>query len=341
MLALAACGAPVTVEWTRPAGAPSYSTPAVAGEALVFGNEAGDVIALNARDGRTLWTFRAQRAVVAGPVVWGGKVLVGSTNYLFYALDLASGAEVWKFPARDRIKGDAAVDESHVYFGSYDGHVYALNADRSVAWVFPEAGSEALVPRDFSYSSPRISQGTLYLGNHDGHLYALSTADGSMRWRFKTEMAITSTPFVDKRRIYFGSNDGKIRAVEDAGSEARLLWAVSTGAAVNAAPRVHEGTLYVGSTDARFYAVDAKSGAVRWTFETEAPLVAGTAVSQGLIFTGGGAHDGRILAFDPGGKLVWSMKTGFKIDSDPVALGDRVYVTGGDGRVYALRVKAR
>ena len=54
----------------------------------------------------------------------------------------------------------------------------------------------------------------MYIGYDDNHLYALNTNTGQEIWRFKTDGDVWSSPAVSDGVVYFGSNDGYLRALE-------------------------------------------------------------------------------------------------------------------------------
>ncbi|HDI23774.1 MAG TPA: hypothetical protein ENF40_00970 [Thermoplasmatales archaeon] len=47
----------------------------------------------------------------------------------------------------------------------------------------------------------------------DNNLYAISAEDGSLIWNFSTNGAIRSSPFVYGDYVFFGSDDGRLYAV--------------------------------------------------------------------------------------------------------------------------------
>jgi len=54
----------------------------------------------------------------------------------------------------------------------------------------------------------------VYVGSYDGYLYALDRKTGAMKWRYRTEKSVRSSPAVDDHAVYFGSMDSKFYAVE-------------------------------------------------------------------------------------------------------------------------------
>ena len=71
-------------------------------------------------------------------------------------------------------------------------------------------------------SSPTVTQNTVYIGSNDHYLYALSVADGTELWKYKTDSRVASSPAVYAGRVYFGSYDGNIYALD--AQTGKLRW---------------------------------------------------------------------------------------------------------------------
>jgi outer membrane protein assembly factor BamB len=65
-------------------------------------------------------------------------------------------------------------------------------------------------------SSPVVAGDKLYFGSSDHYLYALDLATGAVKWKFKSEGRITSSPAVSAGLVYFGSYDANFYAVDAA-----------------------------------------------------------------------------------------------------------------------------
>jgi outer membrane protein assembly factor BamB len=51
---------------------------------------------------------------------------IGSADHYLYVLDADSGMERWKFKTEGAVNSSAVVHCEVVYFGSDDGHLYAV-----------------------------------------------------------------------------------------------------------------------------------------------------------------------------------------------------------------------
>jgi len=178
-----------------------------------------------------------------------------------------------------------------------------------------------------------------------------------VKWRFPTGDRIVSSPVWHEGVVYFGSDDGRVYAVEAASG--RQLWMTATNGPVGSTPAVSGGVVYATSYDGRLYALDARSGARRWTFATggerrfEAKNLHGfqparqtffdpydvylssPAVEGGVVYFGSG--DGRVYAVDgASGRERWHVQTGDVVHASPAVAGGVVYVGSWDGDLYAL-----
>lgn len=266
------------------------------------------------------WTFRTSGQVISSPAVSGGTVYVGSTDGSLYAVDRETGTQKWKFEAKSRIASSPAVAGGLVYFGAYDGNFYAVDAATGqVKWKFKTNGE-----RRFSAK----------------HLDGLQPAAETMPDLWDCYL---SSPAVWNGRVYFGSGDGNVYAL-DAASGA-LKWRFQTGDVVHASPAIADGTVFIGSWDTYFYALDAATGDVRWRFKTgedpanhnQVGIQSSAAVADGMVYFG--CRDSHLYALDEKtGALKWSkFANGTWIIASPAVSGGKVYVTTSDtGELFAL-----
>lgn len=348
LLGMMGCEQPIENVWQYQSFSASHSSPALAGDLIVFGTKSGEVHAVT-KSGSYRWKFATRKEVISAPGVYNDMIFFGSTNHNFYAVDTV-GKPIWKFKTQSRIKGDPLIVGDLVIFGSYDKHLYAVKpVEKTVVWQFPAAepvapatpapeGEEAAAapegeekqaapaidksnwPKDaFAYAKPTIIGDSIVTGNLDGHLYCVETKTGTLKWRWASEGAkegkgITSTVLEKDGILYFGANDGNLYALKAA--DQSVVWKLKTENEINSSPIMdNEGTIYIGGTDNKFYAVDSKTGKVKWTFPTLGPVRSIPALYKNLVLFGAGEGDGHVYAIDKNtGKEFWKFKTGPKSD---------------------------
>ena len=156
-------------------------------EDIYFGSDDNQIRAFTSQ-GVFRWsaTPSPQADIVSSPAVTsdGGTVYVGSTNGRLYALNALNGSENWKYPDPVRtpgdpsqigeVRGDPVIgSDGAIYFGSDDGHLYALNPNGTLRFKYPATGSPIGAVR----SKPAIGpDGIIYFGANDGKFYAINPA---------------------------------------------------------------------------------------------------------------------------------------------------------------------
>ena len=92
------------------------------------------------------------------------------------------------------------------------------------------------------------------------------TALHGIKWKLHTGGPVVASPTLAAGRVYVGSYDGNLYAI-DAASGA-VAWKVDLGARVASSAAVADGTVYVLGYDAKLHALDAATGKSKWTFAT-------------------------------------------------------------------------
>jgi outer membrane protein assembly factor BamB len=156
-------------------------------------------------------------------------------------------------------------------------------------------------------SSPAVTRDRVFIGSSDGHLYALDRATGAVRWKYVAGGSVLSSPAVSGGLVLFAQRNGVLVALDAAKGTRR--WSVRTGAA-RPFPWGREG----------------------WDFYISSPVISGDLV----IFA---AADGIVYALDAAtGKERWRHGTGALIRSSAGVGEGTVVVGGADGYVYALNL---
>jgi glucose dehydrogenase len=87
-----------------------------------------------------------------------------------------------------------------------------------------------------------------------------------VRWKFATGDRIVSSPVIDNKKIYFGSDDGNVYAVD--AETGRQIWKCATKGPVSSSPAVANGIVCATSYDGKLYALSSETGVVKWKFGT-------------------------------------------------------------------------
>lgn len=261
--------------WKRKLGALAASSPACSDKRIFAtilqrgkGIEAGRIVALDAENGRTLWSRRLNSRTESSPMLFRDRIYVGTEDGSVMALRTKDGAQRWRTSTDGAVKGGVAMDGGKLYVGDYSGRVYAMRrTDGKILWVRrPTAGGLRLRSGEF-YSTPAVAYGRVYLGSTDGSVYSLSSKDGKTAWRFKTGRYVYASPAVGpaggKPTVFVGSYDGKFYALD--ARTGRQRWFKPTGGRISGSATLVGDTVWFASLGKkRTYAVRASDGLERW-----------------------------------------------------------------------------
>lgn len=133
---------------------------------------------------------------------------------------------------------------------------------------------------------------------------------------------------------YYNSDETTINP----GNVSQLTLAWSQSIKPTTAPTVAKNVLYVGAFDHNVYAFNAATGAKLWSFQTNGPIYAASAVVNGVLYVGSDDHNVYALNAATGAKL-WSFSTKNAVRGAPDVVSGVVYVTSTDGNAYALNAQ--
>jgi outer membrane protein assembly factor BamB len=179
-------------------------------------------------------------------------------------------------------------------------------------------------------SSPAVYKGKVIIGSRDNNLYCLNIEDGALAWNYKTSGWIDSSVCSVEDRIYFTSRDGKLYCLDF--EDGKLLWTHQTGGTDFSSPAVDGGKVFCGAgfPNKYFYALESQSGKEIWKFETGQMVYSSPAVLEDNVFFG--SNDGHVYCLNKDdGTLIWKYQTkGGIYTASPVIDGERLYIAAGD-----------
>lgn len=228
----------------RQKGPPTDTTAPVFHQGKVFvAFEDGDLVAIDAANGKTAWKRDLHAHLESSPLAVDGNLYLGDDKTDLVALRAADGKELWRFNSPGAIKASPSHHDGRVYVADYEGSMFAVDAASGKALWRTNTTEVRPFGRGGFYSSPAVAFGRVYAARDDGTVYAFDERSGKVEWFFQTGDYVYGSPAV---------------------------------AQVPGTPP----SVYIGSYDEHFYALDARSGKRRWRFDVGG-AVPGTAVVIG------------------------------------------------------------
>ncbi|HID3725083.1 TPA: PQQ-binding-like beta-propeller repeat protein, partial [Escherichia coli] len=175
--------------------------PALADNVVYAADRAGLVKALNADDGKEIWSvslaekdgwFSKEPALLSGGVtVSGGHVYIGSEKAQVYALNTSDGTVAWQTKVAGEALSRPVVSDGLVLIHTSNGQLQALNeADGAVKWTV-NLDMPSLSLR--GESAPATAFGAAVVGGDNGRVSAVLMEQGQMIWQQRISQATGST----------------------------------------------------------------------------------------------------------------------------------------------------
>ena len=264
----------------------------------------------------TKWKTKLEGNVLASPAIYRDAVYIGSSEK-FYALSAETGEQIWSIKVDGAAHASPAVYNKVVFFGDFSGKFYAVNADDgSVKWTFFAEGERKFGALGLHGQQPKDQY---FIDNWD---------------------YFNSSPTIHKEKIYFGSGNGNIYALDlETGKQ---VWSFQTGEVSHTSPAVAYGNVYTGSWDSYLYCLDAETGVKRWNYQTgidtfyynqvgiqSSPLLADSTVYFGC-------RDAHVYALDAiTGELQWKRFNNYSwVIVSPVIDEENLYYTTSDSQHF-------
>lgn len=329
---------------TQPQG---WATPAFQDDSAYLLLDKERLFALTLAEGpaTTTWTFPNKddeshddielRAVYARPIVDGNRLYVASFRGDVFALERDSGRIAWqRTDLKGNIVGTPGLEGGLLAFGTTDGHLYVLNAERGdPAAGWPRDGKRL---GDALWASPVIKDGKLYVATMKGEVRAFGI-DGSTAWArpFTAGGAVPEITLLGDDTLFVPSFDKRVYLVRLSDGTALYPGGFATEKWVWTRPALQGNVAFFGDLDGKVYALDITTNLEAWP----APYDAGARVKSGPLVAGD-----TLVFVDRAPKVHFlSTQSGQALGTVPI--GDagtvRADLAEQDGGIYAVTTKGR
>jgi outer membrane protein assembly factor BamB len=243
----------------------------------------------------------------ATPAVSDDGVYIGSDTGAMTAFD-GEGRMKWRFLVNHALEGihaTAAVDESSVFFGAYNGRLYAL--DRGTGrpkWVH--------VLGDSIGASVSILGASLFVSVEanrfrDGYVVRLRRATGEIEWISENlGEQIHSSPAIAPNEgiVVVGVNNGSLVGLDM--KSGQIIWRAIFPGPIKGTPMIQGGKVYATSWGGEIRAVSLRDGRTVWRNEIDGGSMSSPTYVPQLNLVVVGSRLGAWMAYDAdGGVLVW------------------------------------
>ncbi len=202
-----------TEEWRFSSEANIISTPAVADDKIIVGNQSGELVCLSLKDGRRNWTYQVGGPIFSSPAISAERVVFGSADGYVYCIGTATGNLIWKKQTDAPVLGCPLINDGIIYIG---GSKKFFSFDLETGhqrWSFDGLGGPVM-------STPLYYDDRIFFGAWDTYLYSLDSRDGKLIWKWNNGSTVRNyspascIPGIIAGVIYIVAPDRYISAID-------------------------------------------------------------------------------------------------------------------------------
>ncbi len=339
-------------------GARLNATPVVAGGRVFTIDTTATVRSFDAKTGAPGWSTRLAKDGEKTNVAFGGgvsaadgRVYAASGYGVAAAFDAATGAQVWRVDLGMPLRGAPSIEGSRIYVLAQDNQMFALSTtDGSTLW---DASGTVEQTGLLGAGAPAVAQETAVVGFSSGELNALRVENGRVVWQDalartgrSTALAaladIDASPVIDRGRVFAIGHGGRMAALEIATGQ--RVW--ERNLAGTSTPWVAGDFIFAVTIDGELVGLTRGEGKVKWVSQLprwrneekkKDPIQWSGPVLAGDRLILTGT-DGKILSVSPyNGEVLGTTEIDGVIYLPPIVADGMLYVLTDEGRLSALR----
>ena len=285
----------------------------------------------------------SSRGALTGSTSWPGLMAEGNTAYSAngsFVEAVQDGQKLWSYPEPANNKlvffAPPALDENHVYAGTYANQLHVLNkADGTLAAsvevgnnknkiiaspvvadgnviVVSSGGMVSSYPASFSgetltpnwqttlpgelWVKPVYHDGILYIASMDKKMNLVDAATGALKESFDISGAIMSDPVLSDGKLYFSTFANEVEEMDLRTNERRVM--LTTDGEIWASPLLMGNKLIAADMNGVVYCVDAATDELLWKTEKL------TAEKIGFIASPVALDESTFLLVDESGEIM-------------------------------------
>jgi outer membrane protein assembly factor BamB len=219
--------------------------------------------------------------------------------------------------------------------------------------------------------APAVSGPRVYAADAWGVVEAYERETGKRVWRVEIANPTPPRPWSQRVRfwmpvddsfvsagvgagagaLFVGTDSGEVIALDDL--DGRELWRARVSSEVASAPQTDGDIVAVMTLDGKLVALDRATGARRWSYDTQVPVLTLRGAARPILLDGiviAAFPNGRLVALRAkGGEPVWEHRVALPqgrseldrmvdVDGAPTVAGQALYAASYQGRIKALRL---
>ena len=193
--------------WETHTRVPTRSSPALVNDLFIFGNDEGEIIALNSTSGDSVYVKKIGGHFFSGLTISENIIYAGNENGSVYALNVDDGEIIWQFDTGARIKMELSADELNAYVGNLNGNFFSLDKlNGNENWRTDFSG--------ILNTTSLVTENMIIVPDVLYEIHFLDKQSGNIVKSFPLDGRAKLSPVIHKNILFIGFDDGVIRAYD-------------------------------------------------------------------------------------------------------------------------------
>ena len=316
--------------------------PGFSSENLFFADAEGNVVSLNADNGKENWS-RQLDFLAAGVASGFGIIVVSDLIGNVIALDQSDGSELWSVNVKGEVLSKAAIDPKRVVVKTGSGELLGLDkSSGAVLWSY-RSKLPTLTIR--GSSSPVISEDKVFVTFDSGRMGVFDINSGFLLWdsaisyvsgssELENIIDSDSSPVVDGGLVYATNFQGKLNIFDIA--QKRSVWSYDASSFYS--PVVTRGVILVVEANSGMKSFSSKNLEESWSNED----YLNRSLSNPVSFKGDlivGDFEGYLHVIDPlNGTTIGRKKVSKKPIKTLFSRSNSLYVVDEAFNLFSIRI---
>ena len=193
--------------WQTETNNRTRSSPSLINNTVVFGNDAGEVITINAKNGKINNRFHIGGIFNGSPTIVNNSAIFSNNNGKVYSIDYGTGKINWEYDTRERVVMTPASDNENIYVGNLEGSLFSLSKESGkLNWMRNYNG--------LFNATPLITNYRIIIPDLDKAFYIIDKNNGIIKNKYSLDARAKLTPVFADSTLFIGYDRGILRAYE-------------------------------------------------------------------------------------------------------------------------------